>query len=215
MAGGAWKQLVARSMEEDIAARRANPGVANFGALVKAAMTKGGTIQAEERKEGASARNIARTAAYSRYPGLATSALGIDAESPELSTGTFQLPGGVQPSKVVIDEKGQPTTTYEGDVVSQKDMAKMYNELIGDINETNAQWAHVSTYKKQVPPTFDQFKDMFKSAGTGGITSPAEHEIDFLETIGVTEEHIEDYLTRNQSVTREQLIEQLKAEVNG
>ena len=114
-----WRNLIQTTMEQDIARKRANPGVQNFGALVKAAMEMGIKQKEESREEARTGRTAARTAVYNKYPQMAAQDLGMDtstmAKPGEIPAG----PPGTVLDKVQYDEQGNPTTVYTNPVANQ------------------------------------------------------------------------------------------------
>ena len=97
-------------MATDIERRRNNPGIKNFGELIRTAMALDMKKAEEAREEARTGRTAARTAVYSKYPQLAAQELGMD-------TGTLPgaptPPAGFAPSRFTVDESGQTQTIYE------------------------------------------------------------------------------------------------------
>jgi len=95
-----WQTLLASNMEQEIARKRANPGVANFSTLVNTALGLG-----IKRKE------TAMQAAYQQYPEAAAADAGVTI--PPKQPISAEGPAGTQLTKVQYDERGNPTTVYE------------------------------------------------------------------------------------------------------
>lgn len=105
----AWRSLLAQGLQTDIERKRANPGIANFRAILQSAMAMKGQKAQEAREEARGARNVARTALYQARPEMAAEALGMELPTREAPT----APPGTDLSKVVYDEQGNPTYTFE------------------------------------------------------------------------------------------------------
>jgi hypothetical protein len=205
----AWKTLIGSAIQEDIARRKANPGVENFGTLVRTAMTLGIKQKEEVRQEAATGRTAARTALYSRYPQMAAQELGMDTST--LPSTAVTQPPGTALSKVTYDEYGNPQTTYESTAVGEKDLADMYNRIILEIDKTNALNSILPKYKAIPKPTFSQWKE--ERGFTTGLTTSMQTATDeeLLGMLGISEEDINYTLQQHPEVTREQLLEALRA----
>ena len=93
-------------MATDIERRRNNPGIKNFGELIRTAMALDMKKAEEAREEARTGRTAARTAVYSKYPQLAAQELGMEAPP------TPTAPPGMIPSEFTVDESGQTVTKY-------------------------------------------------------------------------------------------------------
>lgn len=200
-----YRALIQQSISEDINRRRANPGVQNFGELIRTAMAMRAGEKQEARQEGAAARNTARTAVYNRYPQLAAKDLGMDAAALPATTGVTQPPG-TSLSQVTYDEYGNPQTTFKSNKVSESDLAEMYNRTILEVDKQNALNAILPKYKPIPKPTFDEWK---KERGFNIINAVPDDA--FLASLGVSEEDINYTLQQHPETTREQLIAALRA----
>ncbi len=216
-----WRELINQFVRQDFQTRMSNPGVENFGELVRTAMNLDMQKAAEGRQEASGARNVARTALYSRYPKMAAQDLGVDAT--KVASATPILPGNARPTKFTVDETGQVTQTYETPgMVEEKDYAKMYNDYVTEIRKTNAQWSHIKTYKPVPIPTFTQWKqEAFGQTSSspvplpgGGTATPVKELSDLnIPVDQINEESIQYTLQQHPEVTREQLIESIKKAV--
>jgi hypothetical protein len=108
-----WQTLIGSTIEQDIARKRANPGVQNFSKLVETAMNLRLKKAEESRTEASNARTAARTAVYGKYPQMAAKDLGMDTSQIPAPGTIPQGPPGTTLSKVQYDEQGNPTTVYE------------------------------------------------------------------------------------------------------
>lgn len=206
MAG--WESLLQSSLEQDIARKRANPGVANFGTFVQTAMALGMKKKEETEQEARAGRTAAKTAIYSKYPRLAAQELGVDTST--LPTTGITQPPGTALSQVTYDEYGNPQTTFKSTAVSEGDLADMYNRTILDIDKTNAQYSFMKSYKAIAKPTFEEWKKErgFSSAMNKSITTVSDQEL--LSALGISELQVEGYLRDNPNITREELFKQLR-----
>ncbi len=107
-----YQSLIENTINADIERKRANPGVANLGALIRAAMELSMTKAKEGREAEAGNLNAARSAVYNQFPEVAGQVAGL--EIPQTTPNTIpQGPPGMALSRVQYDEKGRPTTVYE------------------------------------------------------------------------------------------------------
>lgn len=166
-----WRDVIQQGMVRDIERRRMNPGVQNFGTLVRTAMELGIEKKKEERGEAAGARNIARSAIYQRYPGMAAEAAGM--ELPEGAGTPPGAPEDMEPYQVTYDETGRPTTVYRApEKLDEPTLAKMYSQFITEIRATNAKYGLDKTYVPIPIPSFAAWKmehfPEYAGGGAGG-----------------------------------------------
>jgi hypothetical protein len=106
-----WQTLIGSTIQADIDRKRANPGVANFGELVRTAMALNIKKAEETRKGAADTAQAASTAIFNKFPQAAAAASGIPI--PTTTPGQIpQGPPGTVLDKVQYDEAGNPTTVY-------------------------------------------------------------------------------------------------------
>lgn len=155
----AWQSLIEQTIQQDIARKRANPGVANFGELVRTAMNLKMQGKQEERTEASGARNAARSAVYNKYPGLAAQSLGMDTSTmPQPGTIPKGPPGTIL-DKVQYDEQGNPTTVYTNPVANQPQSTWGQNQKVEAL-KTGLRMGKVVIGKEFGEPSIYETKDM-------------------------------------------------------
>lgn len=184
----AWREAIQAAQNRDIERRRMNPGVQNFGALVRTAMSQGMEQKKEERGEAAGARNAARSAIYQRHPQVAAEAAGMSIPGDGMVTGA---PEGTELYQTTVDERGNPISVYRApEKLDEPALANMYSKFISDIRTANAQNSVIPKYKPIPIPTYSEWKmEHFPEyAGGGGIIT---------EGTPMTEAQAEDWLRQN------------------
>ena len=143
-------------MATDIERRRQNPGVINLKEALQYATNYREMLKQEKRAEISGTRTAARTAVYSRYPEVAAQELGM--ELPGAPSG-ITPPRGMGAKKVVYDEYGNPTTTYEApEMLDEPALANMYNTYVTEVRKTNAQFSTWKGYTAIPIPSFEDWK---------------------------------------------------------
>lgn len=173
---GSWRELVAGSIQTDVARKRADPTVTNFGEIVRAAMKLGIEKKKEARAEATATRGLARQATFQRYPDVAAKEAGVDV--PAETTGMPTAPEGTELAQVTYDEAGRATRTFKApQALDPKTLGTMYNSTVMEIRKHNAMWA--GNPEAQIPiPNFDewmneQFPNLVDSGGTDTGSDPS------------------------------------------
>lgn len=209
-----WRDLVRDTMLLDVQRERSSPLVQNFGKLVNEAMDLDKTKETENRQEGRSARNTARTALYTRYPAEAAKELGVDMPA---NTGTMTPPSGADLSKVVYDQYGNPTATYTAPkTVDEPTLAKMYNNYITEIKKADSLNPLISMgrSKPTMVPTYDEWKKkMFPTLSGNNAQASEKSDDEIFSMLGATEEEIK-YTMAQEGLTREQLAGLLRQQIS-
>lgn len=79
----AWRELVAQHLQQSVGFRMQNPGLANFGAIMKNAMAKKTKREEATAKEAGAGRLAAKEATFKAYPQLAAETAGLQV-TPEM-----------------------------------------------------------------------------------------------------------------------------------
>jgi len=205
----AWREAVLQNMKLDLARRANNPAIENFGQLIRLSMARSEKERESALTETRTARTAARTALYSRYPSLAAKATG---EELPAGAGTIAIPEGTKLGKVVYDETGQPTYTFESVELDESKLATMYNSYVTEIKKADSLNPGIALGKqKPTPiPTFKEWKTTMFPDKTTQETQLDDDEV--FSTVGATEEDI-SYTMQQEGLTREQLAELLRQQL--
>ena len=208
-----WRGLVAGEMSSDIQARR--------GAHInlKEALAGVSAMQKERRGQADKMTNIKATAAYSRYPQAAAKEMGIGGET---EGGAITPPAGTRLGKVVYNETGRPTTTYEApETIDAAFMIKQYNTYRSTAEANNAfipsgKQVPIPSFKDYVTTNFPEYADEILRQATGKGPKATDDEILELSTAlnnpNITRANLE-FTAKQEGISVKALMEALAAQI--
>jgi len=131
-----WRDLVAGHVQQVVSDRQANPGIQNFGQIVRLAMSENLKKAGEVRAQGNKERNIALQSGYNAYPQAAAEAAGM--EIPAVGAAGPAAIEGLDPYETKIGPGGETTRTFRPPQdVTADDLVELYQDYVAETQKAN------------------------------------------------------------------------------
>jgi hypothetical protein len=144
-----WGNVVQQGMSQS-AARSQQLSAGGIGRTLKMALESAMQDKKMEKQAQLQKEGYAAQAYYSRFPQAAGGAIG---EEVPAGTGVIGTPEGMRATKVVYDEAGRPTQTYEAPgQLDDVSIGKMYSQYVMESQKHNALYSGREKYQIKIEP---------------------------------------------------------------